>query len=359
MTSPMMWLPVVIILGLATLGAWTDPTALAHSWLAVTLTWGLLPLGALAWLMIHGLTGGRWGDDSRWIWRALASTLPLFVVSLLPLLFALESLFSWVAPAETLPEVVRRKLLYLNEPFFVVRALAFALLWLGLAWLQGVWGSADSARAGEKGCALGLILWLLVLSFFGFDWFMALEPQFYSDVFGLMLATNALGAAMAAGLLLGAKGSAVSVRRDLSGLWVSALLGWVFLVFSQYIIIWSGNMPNEIGWYLHRSAGLWRPVSVLSFALFAVVPFCLLLSPRVRQSQAALRFTAGVCLAGHVLRLAWLVLPAFTLRDTTLWLTPLLLLAVGLAYWGWLRQWLRRNQAGPARFSGEVDSARP
>ncbi|MFE8069438.1 hypothetical protein QQM79_00095 [Marinobacteraceae bacterium S3BR75-40.1] len=335
-------LPLAAVLLLSAVSGWLAPSALAHAWLTVTLIFGLLPLGALAWLMCFGLTGGQWGTRTLPLWQALASTLPLLVVSLLALLPFMDTLFPWTAPVETLPEVVRHKTLYLNTPFFVIRLLLYAVIWLGLAYMQGLWG--QRGRHQGAGHAPGLVIWLLSLTFFGFDWFMSLEPRFYSDVFGLTLGANAMGAAMAVVVLFGAAQVTEGVRQDLSGLWISALLGWVFLAFSQFIIIWSGNLPHEIGWYVHRSEGIWRAVSVLSFGLFSVIPFAALLSRSVRTSARGLMVTAVLCLAGHGLRIAWLILPAFEGETVLLWLIPLLLVTVGATYWVWMQEYGRSKQ---------------
>lgn len=325
------WLAVLALVAVAVAGALVDWKTFLQSWMAATLTWAALPLGAMVVLMTHGLTGGRWGSHSQPVWRALTSTLPLFLVTLLPLLLVLDGLFAWTSPAEDLPEVVQNKLLYLNEPFFIVRALVFALIWLGVAWFLGIWRGCGQRRIH----APGLLLWLLALTFFSFDWFMSLEPKFYSDVYGLMLAAGFISAALAGGLVLGVARLEGRVRRDIANLWLSVLIGWAFLAFSQYIIIWSANLPDEIGWYLHRRAGVWPWVSVLSFILFFLVPFAILLSSSAKGQGRWLLTAATSCLVGHVLQVHWLVLPAFGHgQPMQIWLIPGLVVTLGLSYVG-------------------------
>lgn len=339
MSTRLIWLPALLTLGLVLLGFAIDSKALVQTWLAVVLAWGMLPLGAVAVLMTHRLTGGRWGEFSRPVWLALAATMPLFAVSLLPLLFGLEVLFPWTQPFELLPEVVQKKRLYLNEPFFIARTVFYLLVWLALSWTQR--DRDHHRRPGIIGipAPAGLILWFFTITFFGFDWFMSLEPRFYSDVFGLMLCMNAVCAAMAAGIVLTpakrkdeiAKGA----RRDIANLWLTVLLGWVLMAFSQYIIIWSGNLPDEIGWYVHRSMGVWRTVSVLSFGLFFVLPFMVLLSGAAKASRGWLGAATIVCLTGHVLQIFWLVLPAFGgWQGIQFVLVPGLILTLGATYGG-------------------------
>ncbi len=337
MRRRMLWMPGLITGGLAVLGLTIDSRAMLQSWLAVSLTWGAIPLGAVAVLMTHDLTGGRWGAVSQPVWRALAATMPLFALSMLPLLLGLETLFLWTLPESFLPEVVTKKLLYLNEPFFVGRTLFYLLVWLGLAWSQGAW-----SRSGRDPLysAPGLILWVLTITFFGFDWLMSLEPKFYSDVFGLMLCMSAAGSSMAAGILFlkgeGHDESSIDARRDIANLWLAVLLGWAFMAFSQYIIIWSGNLPDEIGWYQHRSTPVWRGVSVLSFGLFCLMPFLILLSGAAKSSRRWLVVAATACLVGHVLQMLWLVLPAFgRWQGIQYWLLPALLASTGATYAGY------------------------
>ncbi len=300
----------------------------AVAWLTAALVWGSLPLGALAILMVHGLTGGRWGEQGRPLWLALAATLPLFAAALLPLLLGMQSLFAWTAPAQELSELVQNKLAYLNTPFFIVRSLVYFALWLWLAHTLGVWRPRSSRIQ-----APGLILWLLALTFFSFDWLMSLEPEFYSDVYGLMLGANTVAAAFAWVLLLGARSMDADARRDIANLWLGVLLAWALFAFSQYIVIWSANLPDEILWYVHRSRGLWRPLSAISFVLFFLLPFAVLLSGKAKGSADWLAAAAASCLLGHLLQIGWLVLPAFGDGSATqLLLLCALVLVIGAVY---------------------------
>lgn len=345
MIARKVWLPGVTALVLAAVGIMVNRDAFMQSWLVATLTWGMLPLGAIAVLMTHGLTGGRWGDDSRPVWLALVATMPLFVASMFPLFAGMDALFPWTRPTASLPEVVQNKKLYLNEPFFWLRSILYFVLWLGLAWALGAWSTPRGIAKLRAVHAPGLILWVLTITFFGFDWFLSLEPKFYSDVFGLMLCMVAAGSAIAAGILLGFQ----AVQRDLANLWLAVLLGWAFLAFAQYIVIWSGNLPDEIGWYIHRREGTWRFVSVASFTLFFLLPFLGLLSSAAKGSRRWLKGLAVLCLAGHVLQMAWLVMPAFEQwHATQFWLVPGLIAAVGATYGGVAYQyWLTLTTSYP------------
>ncbi len=330
-TAPLLF-PVAATLLIGLVGLILSPRLLAQSWLVATVILLAIPVGAQAVLMTHGLTGGQWGAHSQPFWRALAATLPVGLLALLPLLFALDLLFPWTQPPAELPKAVQHKTFYLNKPFFVGRTLFYGLIWLGLALLLGVW--RGRARAIY---APGLLLWVLTVTFFGYDWLMSLEPEFYTDVFGLMLVCQWTTATFAVALLWMGRRTPAPIRRDLAHLWVSLMLGWVFLMFSQYIVIWSANIPAEIGWYVHRSTPGWRWVSWLAFGLFFLAPFLILLGG-VGHHPGRLVVAATLCLIGHLLHSLWLLVPSFGALDGHLfWLTPALLLGFGLTAWNLAR----------------------
>lgn len=302
--------------------------AFLRSWLTATLTWGVLPVGAIAILMAHGLTGGAWGRHSRTVWLALAGTMPLFIAAMLPLLFGLDQLFSWTGPEAQLPEVVRHKLAYLNVPFFVARSLVYFTIWLALARQLGAW-----QERATRVHAPGLIAWFFAVTYFGFDWLMSLEPRFYSDVFGLMLITGTAASSFAFGLLLTVTDAAPATRQDLANLWLALLLGWLFMMFSQLIIVWSGNLPNEIIWYLHRQRAPWRMIGWIAFALFLLVPFTILLSSAAKRTRHWLLAATALSLTGHLLYVQWLVMPAFeNWLAAQYWLDPAALIALGAGF---------------------------
>lgn len=323
-------LAILAVAALACLyGAIADWPAFARSWLTATLTWGAIPLGAIGVLMTHGLTGGRWGDESRPVWVALAASMPIFALALLPLLFGLDALFSWTRPAAELPDVVRRKTAYLNEPFFIVRTIIYLVIWLALPWLLGVWRRRPSGVVH----APGLIAWVFALTFFGYDWLLSLEPQFYSDIIGLILVTGTVGAGFAVAMLLAVRHFAPDVRKDLANIWLAVLMGWGFLVFSQFIIIWSANLPHEIGWYLARREGPWPVVNAVALLLFLVLPFAVLLSGAAKRNRSWLTIAAASCLAGHVLYVQYLVLPAYEDHlSAQFWLGPAAVLVLGAVF---------------------------
>ena len=282
------------------LGLRVDRLALAQAWLVAVLCLLLVPLGALGALATHGLTGGRWGDATAPRWQALAWSLPLVLLAMLPLLWAVDGLFAWRAPLESLPEVVQAKTLYLNLPFFLLRWVVYAVLWLAMLWALLL------RQVRPLACVLTLIGLLYSVTFFGFDWVLSLEPSFYTDIFGLWLLVTAVGVAAALVMLLD-DGRRAAARADVAALWLAVLLGWAFLAFAQYIIVWSGNLPHEIGWYLQHAAVASRELAgVCAAGRPAVLPAAH--RPRAAQwSGAARHGCAGAAryrLAGGLVDLA-------------------------------------------------------
>jgi len=326
---------LVAVLGVVgcAFAAWLNAPLLAHAWLGASLTFGLISIGAIAALLTWHLTGGGWGEIGAPTWRALAAGLPVFALALaLLLIFGRGALFPWTAPAETLPEVVRHKLLYLNMPFFVARSLFYFVVWLGLAFVVGAWRPRRPSAGAAAG---GLVALLYTLSFFGFDWMLSLEPTFYTDVFGLWLAVTVPAAATAVVLLRSpAVDDPVSVgqRADLANLFFALLLGWSFMAFAQYVLIWEGNIPDEIEWYLNRGEGAWSVIAWLVTLLFFALPSCALLFPGFKRSGLWLRRLAALVLVGYVLQVQWWVLPSTEAAQIQLiWMSPLCLITLGAA----------------------------
>lgn len=337
-------LAVVLVLALlfCLVGGYFDPRGLAQAWLVAWILLGFLSLGAIALLMVHGLTGGAWGAESRTIWQAMASVMPLLALALLPLLLFLDALFPWTAPAATLPEVVRYKQpFYLNEPFFIGRTLFYLLVWSLLAWWL-----ARSTPA-RRWHAPGLIVWALTVTFFSYDWIMSLEPRFYSDVFGMERMMFGVGGAMALGLALGVGSLRGAVRLDLANIWLSALLGWAFVNFAQLIIIWSGNLPEEIIWYVQRDAGAWGWIGRLSVLLFLVIPFAMLLPTAAKRRAGWVRLTALVALSGYVLHTLWLTWPSLPATAWAWLLGPAAIVALASAVLLWLSDERRQALLAP------------
>lgn len=271
--------------------------------------WLNLSLGCIGLRLVHRLSGGEWGHSAAPVFNAAAAALPLAMVPLLLLLLDLPTLFPWAAPPEQLSHAVRAKAAWLNADFFNLRILSMLAAWLVLAQL------AVRQRLGTAPAAGLLIAHVLLGSLLAFDWMMSLDPEWYSSIAGLLIVSaQALAAGGLVLLTLNLPSNAPAAvdakpRIDLANLTMAMSLLWIYLAFSQYLIIWSADLPHETHWYLDRSTHGWVAVGVASLALQFALPFAALVSRTVKADTRALG-AVGICLlAGHLLYMAWLTQP--------------------------------------------------
>jgi hypothetical protein len=313
-------------------GALIDLRLALAAWLTAALVLVGLPLGAMTLLMIHGLTGGRWGEAMRPPLRATVATLPLALVFLLPILLRPDLVFPWaVADVSALPEAVRAKLAYLNTPFFLVRFAGCAVLWLALAFFVLQWTDPDAPQSNTRGFALGLVVHAAAVTVFSTDWMLSLDPEFTSTIYAMLEASaEVVGAAALALLVLaatrsievlpGGEGDAV-LGEDVANMLFGFMLTWAYLAFMQWIVVWAGDLPNDIGWYLRRGTGGWRVLLWLVVLLQLALPFAAFLARTVKRSHRGLVWLAIVVLAGHMMESVWRIRPALaTPRLSLAWL---------------------------------------
>ncbi|HET7587004.1 MAG TPA: hypothetical protein VFL45_02855 [Gammaproteobacteria bacterium] len=309
---------VIGVLGIiaCAVGAAFDLRAALQAWLFAAIVWIGFPLGAMAMLMCHNLTGGGWGEISRPILKATIATLPIGMVAFVPLLIKPQSVFSWIAPPAALEWVVQRKAYWLNVPLLWALTTVIFVLWLALAWKLNVWRHepADKRPYGASGG--GMVLWGVTITFFAFFWLLSLQPEFYSDIFGMVYFSDPLVVAPATVLLALSLANPdrdeqlTSRMQDIANLLLSALCGWIFVNFVQYLIIWNGNIPDEIAWYIPRSRHGWQWFTRTLFIFYFALPFAALLSKRVKRSRAALMLLSAFVLFSHALFSYWLIMPS-------------------------------------------------
>lgn len=305
---------------LCAVGAWLDTKAMLGAWLAAAIFALSLPLGALTILMVHGLTGGRWGEAVRQPLRVMTATLPFALIALLPVLVRPDLIFPWAGddPA-TLSETVREKLAYLNVPFFLLRFACCAAIWLILTWVVLSSTSQDRARVGNgKKYALGPILHALAVSVFAIDWMLSIEPEFTSTIYALCEASAEVVGAFALAVLVVAARRAVEVlpggeedvalSEDLANMLLGFVLTWIYLVFMQWIVVWGGDLPEEIHWYMLRATDCWQYLLWLLIALQAVA-FAGSVARPLKRSHDGLVWLAGAVLAGHFADVFWRIRP--------------------------------------------------
>ena len=303
--TPATWL-LIAVAALIGMGLFliVAPKAAAGGWLAAFLLWSGVPLGSLLALMIHALTGGRWGIRFAPEFLTAAAAIPLMALLSAPILAALPGFYPWVFGHGGVPADVSRW--YLNAPFFIGRT-AFAFVgWSVLAvLLPRLAGAAAAITAG-----LGLVFYSVMVSIAGTDWVLSLAPHFTSSSFGATLAFAHLASALAFTAIV-ARDDCDPAFADLGGLMLAALLGLVYVNFMALLIVWYGDVPERVEWFVDRTHGPWPALALLAFLLGSVVPIFALFLGRWRASPRALRVIGVIALAGIALFDAYLVAPAF------------------------------------------------
>jgi hypothetical protein len=311
--------------------------AVQQSWLVAFTAFAGVAVGCLGVLMLQYLTGGAWGFILRRPLEAGTRTLPLVALLFVPLLVPLflpesmgvSSIFPWASAEEMKNNpTLASKASYLNAPFFLIRALIYFAIWNGLMVLLDRW-SREQDRTRDPGLSdrceglsgPGLVLLGVTVTFAAIDWMMSLEPEWYSTIYGALVGVGFLLSgftfAVVVLLLLGANPplDAVLVKgnlRDLGSLLLAFVMVWAYLAFSQYLLIWSGNLPEEVVWYIRRTADYWQFIALALMLFHFALPFALLLSGNVKRHRRTLLAVALLVLVMRVFDLAWLIVPAFT-----------------------------------------------
>ena len=323
------------VLGLAALvliaGFVIDIRATLAAYLVAWVAFAAIPVGALGIQMVTYLVRRAWTPALHPILVSATATLPVVALLFVPILVWMANLYPATADPASLPPF---KAFYLARWFFALRSIAYFTVWSVLAfWLRAAWN--DSERM-TRAASAGLIVYTLTLSLAGVDWMESLEPDFHSSIYGLLFITfallNGLAFAVGAGVLLRRR---LGPLKGYSALLLSTILLWAYLHAMQYIVIWSGNIPAEVIWYLKRSTHGWQFVlMVLSFGQF-IFPFFALLSERIRGDRRWLFALCGLTLLMRCWEAAVLILPAVPHLNALM--TSVTLLAapgfIGCALW--------------------------
>jgi hypothetical protein len=309
-------------------GAFTDPVQFFRSYLSAYIFWLGIPLGCLAIMMLHHLSGGAWGVVIRRVLEAGSRTVPIMILLFVPLLFGLRVLYVWARPEVVAgDEILRHKSLYLNVPFFIVRAAAYFAIWAGLAWILNKWSREQDHDPDERMVrrfqllsAPGLVAMVLTITFSSVDWLMSLEPHWFSTIYGaLILVGDVLGAfafVIAAVLWLSTRPPLSEVIQavhlhDLGKLLFAFVMVWAYFAFSQFLIIWAGNLPEEIPYFLRRLQGGWEWVGIAIVVLHFIFPFMLLLPRATKRNTRLLMRVALLLVVMRFVDIYWMTSAAF------------------------------------------------
>jgi len=319
----------VVALAAGAAGAVASPGAFFRGYLFAYVFFTGLSLGCLAVVMLHHLTGGAWGIPIRRILESGTRTLPLIAILFLPIALGMKHLYSWSRPEEVAKDaLLQAKEAYLNVPFFLARAAFYFAVWIAIAYFVNRWsleqdhaGSPALTRKLQLLSAGGLVAYGLTMTFASIDWVMSLEPHWFSTMYGVLYiagqALNALAFVTAALVLMsGEKPFSDFVRpahyHDLGKLLLAFVMFWSYVSFAQYLIIWAGNLPEEIPWYLRRLNGGWGWVGGALILFHFALPFLLLLPAGANRNSRILVAVAGLVILMRFVDVYWLVRPVFT-----------------------------------------------
>lgn len=303
-----------------------DPTQFFRSYLLAFVFWTGVAMGCMAILMLHHLVGGTWGFVIQRLLESGAKTFWLMLALGLPLILGFSRLYGWARPggAKDLSSFQR---IYLNPQFFWARAAVYFAAWIALAYFLNKW-SEEQDRTGDPGLVRrlqalsgpGFVIFGLTATYASIDWVMSLEPKWFSTIYGMLyMVSEALGAMalITIALMLLASYKPLSdlatplLFNDYGNLLLTFTMLWAYLSFSQYLIIWSGNLQDEIPWYTTRATGGWAWVAVFLIVFHFAVPFLVLLTRFVKRRMKLLAAVAAGLIVVSLVDLYWLMMPAF------------------------------------------------
>jgi hypothetical protein len=285
-------------------------------------------LGCLALMMVHNLSGGAWGLAVRRQMEAASSTMIFVAVLFVPIIFGMHHIFEWThADVVARDPVLIHKAPYLNATAFVIRAAVYFTIWCGLAWILTRMSKAQDSKPTKPDdprfqniSGPGLVLYAFSITFASFDWVMSLNPHWYSTLMGLhFLVGNGL-AAIAFTIMIAfvlsrsaAMSSVLSAEKfhDYGKLLLAFVMLWAYLSYSQFLIIWSGNLPEETPWYIMRFQGFWGVVAIALVVGHFALPYSLLLSRDLKRRASRLSLLAAFILVMRWVDLYWHVQPQF------------------------------------------------
>lgn len=339
---------LAIGIGLAVIsivGAFFSPNDFFRSYLMGYLFWLGLTLGSLGIVMMQYLTAGAWGIMTRRTLESATRTLPLLAILFIPVAIGIPNLYDWAHPNLVQHEyVLRHRASYMNAPMFLVRAVIYFAIWMLFTYFLNRWSAEQDERGGlEKRLAAisapGLILYVFTVTFSSIDWAESLDTDWYSTIWGFLFVANqgltAFAFVILAMVLLARREPLAALFKpahlqDLGKLLLTFVMLWAYFAFSQLVIVWSGNLTDEIPWYLRRLATSWGWLGVALILLKFLVPFLLLLSRPLKRSPKALCTVVGLTILMCFFDLMWIVMPSYYQRGFRLhWLNFSVPLAIG------------------------------
>ena len=286
-----------------------------------------IALGCYAIALLHQMSRGAWGVMIRRPLGAASRTFPFLLLGFAPIVLGLRELYSWALPDALDDPLIAHKSWWLNDQGFIVRGLIYFAIWMFFAWAlnrmsrrQDEIKSDKLFRRMQAVAAPALVLYVLTATAASVDWIMSLDPHWYSSLFGMMFVVGHGVAGFSFVILI----ALYLTRRepmsehlrprhfhDYGKLLLAFVMLWTYMQLSQLIIVWSGNLPEEVTFYINRTTGGWMYISLALVLLHFALPFALLLSRDLKRDARRLGLVAGLLLVMRWFDLYWLAAPAF------------------------------------------------
>ena len=308
------------------LGFFVSPDHFFRSWLISYMLFLGIALGSMALMMVQHLSGGQWGVFRR-IFEASSRTLPLLTVLFLPLLLGLTRLYPWANPELVAKdEVLHHRALYLNTTFWIVRAAIYFGGWLLLsATLNRLSRKQDTGdvavnRTIQRVCGAGVVFYGLSVTWAGIDWLMALDPHWYSSLFGVLMmggqGLSALSFTVVVATLLYRSAPMNTLLKpshfhDLGKLSLAFVMLWAYFNFSQFLLTYAANLVEEIPYMVTRTHNGWQYLAVFLITFHFAVPFSLLLSRDLKRTSRRLVYVSLWILFARYVDIFMMVSPQF------------------------------------------------
>lgn len=305
-----------------------DPDHFYQGYLVGFAFWSAAAFGCMALLMLHHLVAGGWGFVTQRILESGAATTVLLAIFVIPILFGMHELYEWTHEEVVAgDDVLQHKKPYLNVPFFIIRTVVYFAAFITLSLLLARWSRLQDARRDPKYTvrlrrlsAGGLIVYVLLITWATTDWYMSISPHWYSSIYGWLFAVSqaltAIGITIITLYFVRGADTVAKVLKtkhfhDYGNLMLAFVVLWTYMMFAQYLIMWSGNIPEDVVWYVHRKEGFWFWIGPFLIAFHFGVPFFTLLLRRTKRAPRRLGMLAGALLLVHCVFLFWLILPSF------------------------------------------------
>ncbi len=330
----------VVGLLLCLLGFFINREQFFQSYSFAFLYWSGFSIGGLGVLLMHHTVGGKWGVITRRLLEAQMRTLPLAALLIIPILLGLRYLYPWANHALVMQTpVLQHKAPYLNTPFFIGRVVLYFVIWLfwgfrvnRLADRQDETGDPTLKERMRAFSAPGVLVFTLTGTFAYIDWILSADIQFFSTVYGAMILIGDILQAIAMSIIVlvfasreDRFGGRVNspVLHDLGNMMFAFVIFWAYLSASQLIIVWPGNLPQELGWYLDRIRGFWKYLALATALSMFAIPFCLLLSQDRKRHPIRLLRVAIFILFARIIDMFWIVEPTYRTKGFALYWTDI------------------------------------